>query len=180
MAKPHKQIDQYVKDETLSTTQRAAHFLDWAAKQAPKEFFPYNVIYKAIMGMPHMPRLDNEAVALFKRTATAGLRKALVTKYDREVINLVGVGIRASVDDADRLTNVAPMKARRLDSARRSFMLTAASIDLHNVPNTPAYAALKAWMGREVRDVIKQIGSPEFAMKLLPPDIEPKNVTGEK
>lgn len=167
--KPHKKIEQYTTDMSLSLTQRAAHFLDWAAKNMPGDPIPYNVIVKKIMNLPQLPRLDNDTVDRFRRSAGAGLKKAMIDKYGREIVNLPGIGIRATVDDADRLANVAPIKARRLNAARKSFMITATGIDLRNVPNTPEYAGLKAWMGREVKHVLEKIGSEDFMRKLLPP-----------
>lgn len=172
MAKNKQQFSGYVRDDSLSVPQRVAHFLDWAATNKPGEFVAYNMIVQAIMGYKHMPRLDSEEVQRVKRASAANVRSTLATKYDREIISLPGVGVRATFSDADRLEHVAPKKAKRLDGARRSFMLTANAIDLRSVPDTAAYAPLKRWLGHEVRDVLKLIGSPEFERKLLPPSTQ--------
>lgn len=174
MAKAHKKIEQYVKDDSMSQTQRAAHFLDWAAKNMPGEYQAYNVILKAVLGQKMLPRQDGDQVKLFKASIPNGVKRALLDKYDREIVTLPGIGVRATVDDADRLTNVAPIRARRLNASRRAFLVTATGIDLAKVPDTPELAGLKAWMGTEVRTVLKTLGSPEFERKLLPPGIEQK------
>lgn len=166
--KAQKKLEEYVTDTELSMTQRGAHFLHWAAQHMPNVFQSYPVIYKAITGQRSLPRANSEHVELLKRNVT-GMRTALLKHYNREVVSLPGIGIRATVDDADRLANVAPAKARRLDAARKSFMITATGIDLRKVPDTAEYAGLKKWMGRSVRDVLDQIGSDEFTRKLLPP-----------
>lgn len=171
MAKQQQQYSGYVRDDALSIPQRVAHFLDWAATNKPGEFMPYNMIVQAIMGYKRMPQLASDEVQRVKRTASANVRQTLITKYDREIVSLPGVGVRATHSDADRLEHVAPKKARRLDGARRSFMITANAINLSNVPNTPAYASLKAWMEKDVRGVLRLIGSDEFERKLLPPGV---------
>lgn len=175
-----KQVDGYVKDDAMSRTKRVAHFLDWAAVNKPGEFMPYNVIVKAIMGYTYMPRLDGDEVRQIKNATSGGVRSSLIGEYNRELVTLPGVGIRATTSDADRLEYVAPRKAQRLATARRNFMLTANAINLRNVPNTPAYAALKSWMQREVGDVLKLIGSAEFERKLLPPSTGPAESNSEK
>lgn len=167
MAKNNK-FSSYVRDDSLSIPQRVAHFLDWAAANKPSEFVPYNVVVQQILGTKQLPRLAGEEVQRVRR-ASAAVRSALITKYDREMVSLPGVGVRATFDDADRLANVAPRKARRLVAARRGFMVTANAINLDNVPNTPEYAGLKSWMRQDVQSVLKMIGSSSFEQKLLPP-----------
>lgn len=162
-------IEQYVRIDTLTLNQRAAHFLDWAARNMPGEAIPYNVVVRTIMGYTRLPSLKSEEVARFKSNLTSQVRKILLTKYGRELITVIGVGTRATVDDADRLVHVAPKRARRLNAARAAFVVTATGINLANVPDTPRYIALKRWLATDVRGVLAAVNSPSFAQKLLPP-----------
>jgi hypothetical protein len=171
MAKNSKAFSNYVRDDDLSIPQRVAHFLDWAAINKAGEFVPYNVIVQQILGTKRLPQLAGEEVQRVRR-ASATVRQTLITKYDREIVSLPGVGVRATFNDADRLANVAPRKARRLDAARRGFMVTANAINLNNVPDTPEYAGLKDWMRRDVQTVLKMIGTSSFEQKLLPPNTQ--------
>ena len=157
----------------MSHGQRAAHFLDWKAQHNPGEFVPYNELLKNITGVARMPQLKSQEVEHLRKNAHA-IRKNLFEKYNREMISMPGVGIRASIDDADVLKNVVPRKAGRLQSARLGFVKTVSNIDQKNIPDTPELRPLKGWLVREVKDLVKQIGSPEFERKLLPPSTETK------
>lgn len=168
MAKNAKNGLTYEIPMKFSNTQRAAHFLDWHAKHHPGTFIAYNEILKAITGVGRTPQLKSQEVEHLRKGATS-IRKRLYELYGREMIALPGVGVRASIGDGDVLQNVMPKKSVRLQAARASFVRTAAGIDTAKIPNTPEMAPLKAWFGHAIKDVMKQISSPEFERKLLPP-----------
>lgn len=152
----------------LSNTQRAAHFLDFYATKNPGSFIAFNELLKAITGVGRTPQLKSQEVEHLRKSTTS-IRRRLFEVHGREMISLPGVGVRASIGDADVLQNVMPKKSVRLQSARASFVKTAAGIDAAKIPNTPELAPLKAWFGHQIRDVMKQISSPDFERKLLPP-----------
>lgn len=155
----------------LTSGQRAAHFLDWNAKHSPGEFTAYNMLFKQITGVARTPQLKSEEVEHLRRHSHS-IRKTLFDKYGREMVSLPGVGVRASIDDADILKNVVPKKASRLQSARVGFLKTVSNIDQKNIPDTVELKPLKNWLNREVRELVKQISAPEFERKLLPPPAE--------
>lgn len=161
----------YDIDLSLSQVQRAAHYLDWSAKHHPGTYVPFNVLLRDINGYKHKPQLKSEEVERLRKNNSA-IKKVLWSKYGREVVSLPGVGIRASTDDADTLTNVVPKRAARLNSARTNFLQTVTNIDPAKVPNTPALKPHKDWLTNEIKSLVKTIGSAEFERKLLPPTAE--------
>jgi len=161
-------ISGYTPDIEMSMTSRGAHYLDWAANKYPGVYSPYNIMLQAIQGYRRLPQLKNQEVDRL-RNAIGRIREVLRRQYGRELVPQTGVGIRATVDDADKLKNVLPGKVRRLKGAVKAVNDTAQAIDLSTVPNSPEMLPYKAWAGRELKDVIKQISSKEFELKLLPP-----------
>lgn len=166
-------ISKFSTDHKLSIPHRAAQYLDWAAKNYPHQYTPYNLMCQALMGYDRTPKLKNAEVERL-RNSLGRIRTILVEKYDRDLVAQPGLGPRATVDDADKLKMVMPKKAARLASARAGFVNTANSIDTKAIPNSPELASLKDWFSRSVKDVVKQIGSKEFERKLLPPNTQAK------
>lgn len=166
-------ISKFQTDHKKSIPNRAAEYLDWAAKNYPHQYTPYNLMCQALMGYDRTPKLKNAEVERL-RNSLGRIRQILVEKYERELVAQPGLGPRATVDDADKLKMVMPKKAARLASARAQFVSTANSIDPKLIPNSPELAALKDWFSRSVKDVVKQIGSKEFESKLLPPSTLPR------
>jgi hypothetical protein len=168
----------YEVDQGLSKVQRAAHFLNWSALHHPGTYVPFNELLRSIQGYERKPQLKSEEVEHLRKNGSA-IKKALWENYKREVISLPGVGIRASTDDADVLTNVVPKRASRLQSAKNNFVKSVTNIDPTKIPNTPALKPHKDWLQKEIKDLVKQIGSAEFERKLLPPAIETTPVPQE-
>lgn len=161
-------ISKFTPNVKLTQSHRAAQYLDWAAKNYPGQYTPYNLMLQAIMGYGRTPRLKNAEVERL-RNALGRIRAILLDQYDRDLVSQPGLGPRATVDDADKLKMVLPKKAARLASARVQFVTTANSIDPSHIPNSPEMKTLKEWFSRSVKDVVKQIGSKDFEAKLLPP-----------
>jgi len=164
-------IAAYQTETKMTITNRAAHYLDWAARNYPQHYTQYNVLLKAIMGYDRMPSLSSKEVERL-RNGLGRIRVALSTKYNRELVTQAGIGIRATINDADTLRNILPKKSRRLQSARTSFLGTVKNIDAASIPNTPEMLRLKEWLNRGVKEVVRQIGSKEFEQKLLPPPVD--------
>lgn len=161
-------VKKYATDSSLTVAGRVAHFLNWAADKYPKQFVQYNVLLKAIMGFSHTPRLNTQEVERLK-DQMGHVAKLLYKRYGRETIAQPAVGIRASVDSADLLVNVAPRKARRLVKARDALVQTKELINLDEVPNLPEYRAYKEWLGKDVNDVLKLVNTEKFTERMLPP-----------
>lgn len=161
-------IAKYTPDTKLSLTQRVAHYLDWAAGEFPKQFTNYNIVLKAIMGYARTPTLGSEEVESLRRNI-GRVKQIMVKQYGREVVSAPGLGIRATVDDADTLTTALPRKITRLHSAQRAASATAELIDVSKVPDTAEMKPWKRWFSQDVKSALKTLTSPEMERKLLPP-----------
>lgn len=162
-------------DPKLSITLRAAQALAWAAKNFPLEYVSYQQLTQAIMGYARLPSAKSQEVERLRKLMSARIRHVLEEKYELELVAQPGIGVRATVDDTDRLRSVLPKKASRLKAARTSFVKTAVNIDIQRVPNTPENKQLKDWYSTSVigvHGILKQIATKEFERKLLPPGSE--------
>lgn len=158
-------FDQMVRDlnKKDSRTQRAAYYLDWAAKVMPKHYQPYNVLLTAVMGYTSRRRMDSDEVKSLRASMT-GVRKVLQKKYGR-TLDPAGSGVRATTDDEDAASVAMPKALGRLRSAKNSVLAVGGIID----PNKIRDPRIKSYFNRSVRDVIKMVGSEDFDRKLLPP-----------
>ena len=160
-------ISQYESDPAQSMTRRIAHFLDWAANNKPREFLQYNVVLKAVMGYKHLPRLETKEVE-FVRSAITRVRKVLLEVYKRGTVTMPGVGVRATVDDADMVVHEVTKKGQRVQSAVKSFTASVSIVNPANIPKTPEMAPYNQYI-KKAKDVAAQFGSQDFLNKLLPP-----------
>jgi hypothetical protein len=154
-----------------ASPRRIAHFLDYWAKVAPYDFAGYNEVLYAIEQRRSMPRLDTKDVWALRQRVYAG-KKILRSEYNRDTVSSKGLGVRASVDDEDVLRNVAPRQTVAVERSIRRLAEVDAMIDPKKVKDTAENKALKQWYSRNVRGILKQIASPEFTDKLLPPKPE--------
>src|ERR1035437_10083710 len=98
-------ISKFDADFKLSIPNRAAQYLDWAAKNYPHQYTPYNLMCQALMGYERTPKLSNGEVERL-RSSSGRIRKILVEKFGRDLVVQPGLGPRATVDDTDKLKMV--------------------------------------------------------------------------
>lgn len=158
----------YKYDEKMSLPARAAHCLDWAAEKFPKQYITYPLLLKSIQGFSRMPQMNSDAVIQLKNTMQR-VKSILIEKYGRELDSQPGIGVRATVDDADMLTTTLPKRMRRLRSAKNAVIKTTDLIDPTQIPATAEYKPWKDWFNRSVKDVRRLLMSEDFEQKLLPP-----------
>lgn len=160
-------ISGYVVPSEFTKVQRAAHFLDWAAKYYPGEYISFALVTQAINALPRLPRHDNSEIPIIrKRMSRVG--KILRTVYGRDIDTQRGVGVRATVDGADTLKQSLPGCATRVRSATARLKETASLIDPKMLPSTPEMQPYRSWL-KDVDGILKQIGTASFDKKLLPP-----------
>jgi hypothetical protein len=126
----------YPLDNNMTVPHRVAHCLNWAAEYHP--FYPltYMVLYQAIMGLAQPPRKDNKEVELIKSRNQA-VKKILHERYKKGLVIIPGMGVRATVDDADRFKNCAKRAVKRVESAALGAHRELSSVDAKNIENTP-------------------------------------------
>lgn len=156
-------------DEALTTTEKAAFFLDWASDARPGEYITYEEIYQSISNLPRRPTKKNKEV-LVLRQKSRQIKDALRTKFRKgwDTDRTLGVRALATVDDITRTELVK--KAKRMDAAKRSIEATVEIIDekRDQFPDTKHGRELKAFYGK-VKSSAKQLPGLEEFTKLLPP-----------
>lgn len=160
-------VKSYSFDPEQSKTRRVSAFLLWAAKNNPYQWIPYNVVVQAVNGYRRLPRMDGEEVNLIKNTMT-GARRYL-QQNGRELVSQPGLGVRSTVDDADTLKVALPKKIGRLQAAKRAVIATTSIIDPSKIPDTEENRPWKRWLSRSVKAAVRELESPMFEKKLLPP-----------
>jgi hypothetical protein len=165
-------INAYSFVPTMSRTRRIAHFLDWAAKHLPREVHQFNTIAKAVNGFGHLPRLDSKESALIQGVASA-VRKVLLTDYKRGMVSVRGLGIRATVDDADIVIYDLPKKAERLQGAITSFASLTNVVNPANIPKTKEMQPFLQFT-RQAKEAVGLLYSNNLLQKLLPPSTPKK------
>ena len=101
-----------------SKPQRTAHALYWAREKFPMQLVAVNVLCKAINGYKQMPRLGTKEVEDLRNTL-GRVRKILHETYGCGLHVVPGLGIRATVDDADQLKMLSsPDFLRKLEAPK--------------------------------------------------------------
>lgn len=169
----HLDIAGFPLDSDMTTPERVAAYLDWAAKEYPGQFTAYNVLYKAIQGQKATPQLRSQVVEDLRRKMQ-GVKRVLETKYNRVLVSQTAIGVRATVDSADTLTAALPKRMKRLQSAKNAVVRATDMIDPTKIPNTAEYRPWREWLNRDVKDVRRLLTDGDFDQKLLPPSTEQK------
>ena len=147
-----------------SIVQRIAYLLDWVAKRAPYQYVPYNVVFREINQLTVTPRMSNQDVARLRDKMSA-VRPVLQRLYKRDLKNLSGVGIRATVDDLDVVRTTTGAAVRRVTSAHDALKRNAGLVSAAKLPDGPD----KAWFVRTVSPAIRALTDDPRMAKLLPP-----------
>lgn len=163
-----RDVGSFPLDTALSKPARIAAFLDWWAQRHPYNFAAYNEILKAVEGYSRLPRMDTEEVEAI-RACTGRAEKLLHGKYKRALIRHRGLGARASVDDADVIRHKQSDRAKKVERSIVALARQDEIIDTRRVPDTAENRALKQWYQRDVKSILRQVASPEFLAKMLPP-----------
>lgn len=96
--------------DDLTITDRAAHFLDWAAKSAPMRPVTYQYLVKVSLKLPTLPKENCVDLVQFKKGKISGVKRMLLKKYKRTLVTsdknpnsllVRGVSLRASTDSED-------------------------------------------------------------------------------
>ena len=86
--------------ESASLTARAASLLNHAAEKCPGAYLTWPYVTKLVLGVQRMPRVGGSDVVTMTRRA-AGIRLVLQRDYGRDLVSVLGIGIRATADPED-------------------------------------------------------------------------------
>lgn len=159
----------YVQDEGMTLTERVAHYLDWNAAHHPKHFVQYNELLKVILNLPRLLSPKAKEVEHLRKRMQR-VKETLRDNYSRELISVVGYGVRASVSDVDKLEKVVPKQVTRLESARKSLVATVTMMSDRNIP---AAHPLRSYFTKQLQPLLDKVNDPAFAKltKALPADV---------
>lgn len=163
-----RNLDAFKCDMELRMPHRVASLLDFWATAHPYDPLGYNEITKAVNGYRHMPRTDTEEVASM-REIVGRASKILQSQYRRALVRHPSLGARATVDSMDTLRHAAVKRVKTVERAIGALNTVDEIIDLKSIPDTAENRSLKHWYQRDARGIIKQLASPEFLAKMLPP-----------
>jgi hypothetical protein len=124
---------QHVPD--MCDSRRLAHFADWAAKELPGIFIPYNIAYRAIFACARTPAPDSVETKKI-RGIMARANKVLKVSYRRSLITERGVGFRAAEDDQTMLKISYQQEGHRTQTQIKRFQELHDIIKINNVPKT--------------------------------------------
>lgn len=159
-------VSEFTVDQSLSLTHKIVEFLNWAALHRPHQILAYNLIWKAVTGEKRMHDLASKE-ADFVRSATSRARKILLQKYQRGMHSEKGLGIRATVDDADMVKTDLAVKGRRVQAAVGAFTASANVVNLKNIPNTPEMQRYMTF-AKAAKRIAVTFQTPDFIKALTP------------
>jgi len=154
--------------EDMNENQRAAQFLDWAARNMPSRFVPYVWITRYAYLKPKTPRLDSDDVNTLRKRRMDSIKKILWNEFHRRTVTSPRdqePGMRATTDSDDLAGTDYLRRTRRVASGAKAAAETREKIDLDEMRNKD----LKAMVER-TDPIMKQLGKADLLKRLeLPP-----------
>jgi hypothetical protein len=118
---------------------KKVHFLDYMATEQPYIFVPYALYLRAIRGLGRTPSPNSPDVIKLANGA-GNIREKLYKKYNRDLHILPGYGVRASVDEDDRLSRHYALQSRAKNAVAK-VTAHAATINTNLLKDVKAKAA---------------------------------------
>ena len=157
-------------------------FLHHMAVEFPHEVILYEEIVQALDKLRSRPASNNARVVQIRgNIATA--RKVMRRDYNRDVVGVPGVGVRATVDDLDIVQTAAIRDAKTVDRAARKMSATFDMVNTEEfkilvaqMENPKEFEELTNWWINDMSKAIKKLRSSIKNNKLLPapPELEGK------
>ena len=120
-------LNKYVTLTGERPFRQIAHFLAWATKHLPGEYFSYQEITRAICGYKVGSRVGADLVKVVDN-AMSRAKDVLEEKYKLGYFNKRNVGARATIGSDDITEYTLRPKVSRLASARKAVIKTAAIV----------------------------------------------------
>jgi len=168
MSKDTVDLSTYKVNMADNLTVRLATFLVWLCGKKPHIFIAPNIACKAINGYKHTPQKGSDEVAKL-RSRYGRVRAILRKTHKKDLIVEPGIGMRASVDDADVGIKSEPKYIKKFNSARAALVAVDSLVDWKKVPKTAENMPFILNHNKNVGPLLKEISTPTFLAKLLPP-----------
>lgn len=144
-----------------SLPRKIAEFLAWAAEREPKQFVALSEVVRAVYGVTRSGKDQEDSV----RRRLTGVNKILHAEFGCALVSQPRVGIRATTGDEDTARTALPRRMKRLDSARKAVVATAAIIDSKKIGDL----ALRKWVELGARKAVGLLAAPEFERQITMP-----------
>lgn len=148
--------------DASSRISKAAHFLDFCAKEMPGQTVAWNLIARAIGGLGRTPGAGSEDVRSLQGRSTS-IRNKLMKDYGRGLDTVPGVGARATVDDDDLADTQYHKQVVRIAGAQAAAAKTATHIN----PSRMKKADLKGWFVNSSK-ALGEMNAEKRLERLLP------------
>lgn len=143
-------------DRAPYESDKKVHFLDYMAVTVPYTFVPYNIYLQAIRGLGRPPSPAN--IDVIKLAGAAGnIREKLFKKFNRDLRILPGYGVRATVDEDDRLNRHYELQSRARNAVAK-VTAHASTINTNLIKDAKSKAAFI-----ETRKILVAINSSSMA-----------------
>jgi hypothetical protein len=170
------------RPEETSIRGRVAEFLNWCADRYPHQIITHEEVTQAIFTLGKVPDGRAKHVKSVKGQMSSAA-KLLMEKYKKSLITMRGVGVRASVDDADILKESVTKEVERHKQTADKLQKTADLINpgalqdqLDALKGDPELKeellTLSEWFNGTMGKYLKSLKRPTVAAALLPPPPE--------
>jgi hypothetical protein len=159
-------LEQWEPDRKKGLAANAANLLDFAARKKPKEPISWSWVTKCVVGgKMHHP---DSKIVVDMRARCSAIRRFLGRDYNRGLVSVRGLGVRATTDSDDYANTQLRKDATTYETARQRLVTSRARVDTKTMKNKE----LKAW----AEDVSKVLTAhnDRLARLLLPPGEEGK------
>jgi hypothetical protein len=159
---------------------QVCEFLHHMAVEFPHETILYEEIVQALDGLRSRPKPGNPRIKQI-RNIISNARVVMRRDYNRDIVGVPGVGVRATVDDLDMVQTAAIRDAQRVDRAARKFDETVSMVNTEEFkllaehsPDPTAFKELTEWFCNDVKSAVKHLRASVKDRKLLPapPELE--------
>lgn len=140
-------------DSSMTIPHRMAACLDWFITVRPHRFIPWTELYQQIMGQAALPRANNVDVLRLKGRL-GPVRKILHERYGRSAITLPGVGVRATVDVADRAKYCGTKALLKHRSTAKAVERELTVADIRKIPDTEENHSIRQWLQQHQKSTL--------------------------
>jgi hypothetical protein len=158
-------LAQWEPDRKKGLAWNVAACLDFAARRLPLEPISWSLLTKCVLG-GKMQHPDSNVVVLMSRRSSM-IRAYLGKEFNRGMVSVRGLGVRATVDSDDYANTQLRKDATRYEGARQRLVVSRSRVDTKTMKNRE----LRAWVDDGVTKVLAA-HTDRLAKLLLPPGSE--------
>lgn len=144
--------------------ERAADFLNWAAKAFPSRPISAEHITRVALHLKNLPREESVEVELFRSSKMGRVRAILLKEYRRALIYHPGMGWRASIDSEDVVVNELEGRRKRVQSAIKNFRTARDLVKENEIKDKNIKSRFQ-----QLDEALERLESPQIKLRLAAP-----------